>query len=175
METYRVSSKLRENNKEYLIQTANDANLGLVATTIYVDGIPTESASCPHPGDIKPQEVMSLVNLTHGEKKKEIENLLQSYHKALQGGRPEAMCHLGTAFLYKGFYHEARDLFLAATSVDSEYHQAYNQLCVAEQVLGSIGSAIDSGKKAVALRPRYADYRNALGEAYLWMTPPARH
>ena len=167
METYRVNSKLRENNKEYLIQTANDANLGLVETTIYIDGVPAESASCPHPEDIKPQEVMSLVNITHGEKKKEIEHLLQSYHTVMQGGSPEAMFHLGTAFLYKGFCHEARDLFLAATAANKEYHQAYNQLCITEQVMGNIARAIESGSRAVELRPKYADYRNALGEAYL--------
>jgi hypothetical protein len=78
METYRLSSKLKEKDREYLIQTANDSNVGTVATVIYVDGVLTETVNCPHPADVQPQEVLSLVKMTHNEKKQEIETLLQT-------------------------------------------------------------------------------------------------
>ncbi|MEW6049826.1 MAG: tetratricopeptide repeat protein [Candidatus Zixiibacteriota bacterium] len=167
METYRLSSKLREKDKEYLIQTANDANLGLVATTIFVDGILTETTNCPHPDDIRPQEVLSLVKASHEEKKKEIETLLQSYRRVLESGEAETMHHLGTAFYYKGFYQEARELFRAATSIDPNHHQALNQLALTELALGNVRTAILAAQAAVAKRPRYADYHNNLGESFL--------
>jgi hypothetical protein len=113
METYRLSSKLREKDREYLIQTANDNDLGSVATTIYVDGVLTETVNCPHPNEIKPQDVLSFVKVTHGEKKKEVETLLQTYARVLNSGDVESMSQLGTAFFFKGFYHEARELLKA--------------------------------------------------------------
>ncbi len=167
METYRISSKLREKNKEYLIQTANDAPSGSVATSIYIDGVLAENSSCPHPDAISPQEVLSLVKLTHQEKKQEIETLLQSYRKVLEGGEPEAMYHLGTAFFFKGFHQEARDLFKETIRTSKEHHQAFNQLALTELALGNIEKAIEAASTAAALRPRYADYRNNLGETYL--------
>lgn len=167
METYRLNSKLRDNDKEYVIQTANDANLGLVATTVFVDGVLTETVNCPHPEDIRPQEVLSLVKATHEEKKHEIETLLQSFRRVLEANDPETMHHLGTAFYYKGFYQEARELFRAATAADSNHHQALNQLSLTELALGNVRTAIGAAQTAVTRRPRYADYRNNLGEAYL--------
>jgi len=167
METYRLSSKLHERDREYLIQTANDGNVGAVATTIYVDGILTEVVNCPHPSDIAPQEILSLVKLTHGEKKTEIETLLRTYRKVMDSGDPEMMYHLGTAFYFKGFYREARELLLGALKMSSEHHQSYNQLGLTELSLGNVGAAVKACRNAVTRRPRFADYRNNLGEAML--------
>ncbi|PWB67853.1 hypothetical protein C3F09_12735 [candidate division GN15 bacterium] len=167
METYRLSSKLRDREREYLIQTANDSSIGSVATTTYVDGILTEAVNCPHPSDIRPQDVLSLVKLTHEEKKKEIEALLQTHRRVMDGGDPEMMYQLGTAFYYKGFLQESRELCLAALKMNSEHHQSYNQLGMTELALGSTANAIAAGLEAVKRRPRFADYHNNLGEAYL--------
>jgi len=167
METYRLSSKLRDKDREYLIQTANDSSIGSVATTTYVDGILTEAVNCPHPTDIRPQDVLSLVKLTHEEKKKEIEALLQTYRRVIDGGDPEMMYQLGTAFYYKGFHQESRELCRSALKMNSEHHQSYNQLGMTELALGSSADAIAAGHQAVNRRPRFADYHNNLGESYL--------
>jgi tetratricopeptide (TPR) repeat protein len=167
METYRLSSKLRDKDREYLIQTANDSSVGSVATTTYVDGILTEAVNCPHPSDIRPQDVLSLVKLTHEEKKKEIEQLLQTYRRVIDGGDPELMYQLGTAFYYKGFLMESKELCRSALQMNSEHHQSYNQLGVTELGLGSTAAAIAAGLEAVNRRPRFADYHNNLGESYL--------
>jgi tetratricopeptide (TPR) repeat protein len=167
METYRLSSKLREKEKEYLIQTANDAERGLVATMIYVDGVLAETVNCPHPADIKPQDILSFVKVTHGEKKKEVEALLQTYNRVLGSGDAETMGQLGTALYYKGLYHEARELFRGALVLNPQHHPSMNQLSLTELQLGNISASIDSGLKAIAARPRFADYRNNLGEAFL--------
>jgi tetratricopeptide (TPR) repeat protein len=167
METYRISSKLREKNKEYLIQTANDSHLASVATSVFVDGVLAEAVCCPHPNEISPQEVLSLVKRTHEEKKQEIETLLKSYRKVIEQGDPEAMYHLGTAFYFKGFLQEARELLEATTKTAPDRHQAFNMLALVEIGLGNVARAIELGSEAVKLRPRYADYRNNLGEAYL--------
>ena len=167
METYRLSSKLRENDNEYLIQTANDGNTSAVSTSVFVNGVLAERVACPHPEEVDPQDLLHLVKSTHGEKKKEIETLLEAYRSILQSGQPETMYHLGTGFYYKGFYAEARELFLKATMLDNEHHQAYNHLGLTEMALAHSGPAIEAAARAVAMRPKYADYRNNLGEALL--------
>ncbi len=167
METYRLSSKLREKDREYLIQTANDNDRGSVSTIIYVDGVLTETVNCPHPSEIKGQDVLSFVKVTHGEKKKEMETLLQTYGRVLESGDVETMSQLGTAFYYKGFCHEARELLKAALMLSPEHHQSFNQLGLTELQMGNVHTAIESLSRAVTLRPRFADYRNNLGEAYL--------
>ena len=158
---------MKDQDREYLIQTANDSSIGNVATTTYVDGILTESINCPHPTDIRPQDVLSLVKLTHEEKKREIEALLQTYRRGIDGGDPELMFQLATAFYYKGFFQESRELCRVSLTLNSELHQTYNQLGLTELALGSVSDAISAGLEAVKRRPRFADYHNNLGESYL--------
>lgn len=167
METYRLSSKLREKEREYLIQTANDNDRGAVATTIYVDGVLTETVNCPHPAEIKAQDILSFVKVTHGEKKKEVEALLQTYRRVLNSGDTESMAQLGTAFYYKGFYQEARELFKGSLMLSPDHHQSLNQLGLTELQMGNVPAAIEALSRAVSLRSRFADYRNNLGEAYM--------
>ncbi len=167
METYRLKSKLVENNKEFVIQTSNDANLGAILSTVYVDGQVTEKVKCPHPQEINPEELLSLVKVTHQEQKREIETLLDAYRKTLAGGNAEMMYHLGTAFFYKRFYSEARQLFQAAVTLNRDHHQAFNHLGMTQLTLNMVAEAIESCGAAVEKRPAYADYRNNLGEALL--------
>ena len=165
METYRFSSKLREHDREYLIQTTNDVNLGSVLMTVYVNGVPAETVTCPHPSEINPQEILSFVKVAHGEKKKEIEKLLQVYREVTTEGNPEMMYHLGTTFFYKGFYEEAKGLFRAVVQLQPTNHQACNFFGMSELALGNPEQAIAAASRAVEQRPGYADYRNNLAEA----------
>lgn len=167
METYRMSSKLREQEREYLIQTANDVARGAIATTIYVDGSPAETIQCPHPQEIKPEEVLSLVKSTHYEKKQEVELLLQSYRRVLQDGHPLTMHQLAVMLYHKGFLFEALDLLHQATHLNPELHQSFNQLAMVELAMGRMKPAVAAAERAVAMRPNFADYRNNLGEALL--------
>ena len=173
METYRISSKLKERDREYLIQTTNDASSGKVVTDVYVDGLRTESVACPHPEDINPQEVLSLVKVTHGEKKKELETLLQAYAQVMERGDAEVIYQLATAFFYKRFYREASELFDAVLQLAQKHHQAANYLGQSLMSQGLLDRALDAAKTAVELRPGFADYRNNLGEVYLAMLNPA--
>ncbi|HWR84182.1 MAG TPA: tetratricopeptide repeat protein [Candidatus Deferrimicrobium sp.] len=167
METYRLKSKLVENDKEFVIHTSNDTNQGAVLSTIYVDGQLTEKVTYPHPLEIKPEEVLSLVRVTHEEQKKEIETLLDAYRKALAGADVKMLYHLGTAFFYKRFFEEAKQLFEAAILLDPQDHQALNHLGMTQLALNEVTAAVDTCAKAVEKRPNYADYRNNLGEAHL--------
>jgi len=174
METYRLSSKLREKEHEYLIQTTNDVSAGAVSTAVYIDGVRAESVSCPHPESINPEEVLSLVKATHGEKRLEIESLLKAFTEVRQRGSAEMACQLGTAFFYKRFYREAAELFEVVLRSEPAHHQA---ACYMGLTLGSLGDAAGAVRycqTAVELRPGYADYRNALGEAYLAADDPLR-
>ncbi len=167
METYHLKSKLVENDKEFVIQTNNDANLGAILSTVYVDGQVTEKVQCPHPQEINPEELLSLVKLTHQDQKREIEILLDAYRKALAGGNAEMVYHLGTAFFYKRLYDEARQLFQAAVTLNRDHHQAFNYLGMTQLAQNMVAEAIESCSIAVEKRPAYADYRNNLGEALL--------
>jgi len=167
METYRLKSKLVENDREFVIQTINDANLGAISSMVYVDHEETENISCPLPMGIDAEEVLSLVKLTHEEKKKELETLLETYHKVIAGGNAEIMYHLGTAFFHKRFYREAKELFQTAVTLNPELHQAYSYQGMTQLALNLPDKAIESCTVAVQKRPGYADYHNSLGEALL--------
>ncbi|MFQ5498113.1 MAG: tetratricopeptide repeat protein [Candidatus Zixiibacteriota bacterium] len=167
METYRLNSRLVESDREFIIQTSNDGQVGAVSSIVLVDGEIAEKTSRPHPHEVDPEEILSLVKQTHGAKKKELELLLQTYRKTLEEGNAEEMCRLGSAFFYKRFFVEAKRLFDCAAEIDPANHQAYNFLCMTYVTLGSPEKAIACGKEATQIQPGYADYHNNLGEAYL--------
>lgn len=167
METYRLSSRLKEAGREYMIQTANDAAQGSVATTVYVEGVRTETIDCPHPAEVTQDQMLSLVKLTHGEKKKELETLLRAYAQAIQKDDPELMYQLGTAFFYRRFFNEASELFDRVLHTLPDHHQAWNYLGMTWLAVGQTERALEAAKRAAEQRPGFADYRNNLGEAHL--------
>ncbi|MDZ4722433.1 MAG: tetratricopeptide repeat protein [candidate division Zixibacteria bacterium] len=162
-----MSSKLHDQEREYLIQTTNDGQLGSVLTTIYVNGRQTEVMVNPHPVEVNAEEVLSLVRVTHGEKKKEIELLLQGYHKAKNTGDSGMMYHLGTAFFYKGLYAEAVEMLSSVVILQPSHHQALNYLGIALRLSGRTEESVQAASAAVQQCPAFADYRNNLGESFL--------
>ena len=169
METYRLSSKLVEDSREFIIQTANDAKVATVMSTVLVDGDVAEMSKTPHPIEYTPGEVLSLVKSAHDEKKREVEAMLHSYRAVLKVGDAQALYQLGTAFFYKSFLSEARQLFNAAIGLDADYHQAYNYISVTELASGNLDAAVRAAKVAVDMSPGFADYHYNLGHAYLAM------
>ena len=111
MEAYRISSKLREQDREYLIQTVNDVSLGTVTTTVFVDGVQTDTVNRPHPTEMDAQEVLSLVKETHGERRKEMESLLRAYQHVVNQGDSGLIYSLGVGFFSRRFFLEAAELF----------------------------------------------------------------
>lgn len=167
METYRLSSKLVEDQKEFVIQTSNDVKAGAVLSTVFVNGRETETARMHHPSELTAEEVLSMVRKRHDAKKREIETMLKTYRRVVEGGSPEAMFQLGTAFFHKSLLSEARDLFQAALQLDSGSHQARSYLSRAQLALGDTSVAITLARAAVKQQPKYADYRYHLAEALL--------
>jgi tetratricopeptide (TPR) repeat protein len=167
MESYNIKSRIVDNEKEYLIQTSNDAERGIVKTSIYVDGELLDTCFLPHSEDISNEEMAGLVETAHGDRKSELEYLLKYYHEVLQQGQPKVLYYLGTALFYKRMYREARQLFESALRLKTDFHEADYFLSQTELALNNIEAAVKAGKKALALRPEFADYRNNLGEVYL--------
>jgi tetratricopeptide (TPR) repeat protein len=167
METYRLSSKLRENEREYLIQTTNDVSQGAVATTVFVDGVRTDTYSCPYPDELSQADLLALVKQTHGDWKMELEGLLQACQRISEQGDSDAMFRLSTALYYRKFYREAADLLSGITRLNPEHHQTHHLLARTSLALGQTAEAVRSATEAVQLRPGYADYRNSLAEALL--------
>jgi tetratricopeptide (TPR) repeat protein len=167
MESYRLTSKVVHEGKEYFLQTFNDGDLGAVTSSIHVNGALSELIRYPYPREITAEEVLSLMKLKHGEKKQEVEALLKAFADTVKGGSAQTMIQLGIAFFYKGFDVEAANLFRDAARIDPENHQAPYYLSMCEIKRGEHGSAIANARSASDKRPSWADYRNNLGEAYL--------
>lgn len=167
METYRLKSKLVEHNREFVIQTSNSSDPGIVSTVVYVDGDPTGTVQSLHPSDVSSEEVLALVKMKHEEMKKEVETLLEAYRVVRAEGDSLKLHHLGMAFFYKQFYNEARELFEQATRIDPQMHQTHNQLGLTYLALGQLPQATQAGSVAVQAQPGFADYRNNLGAAFL--------
>lgn len=167
METYRLNSRLVENSNEYLIKTTNDIAIGSVCSEVYVNGTLADVTKLPHPEHLGADELLAFVKATHGEKKKEVEELLKAYRQAMESGKAELLYHLGLAFFYRHFYAEARELLSLATRLNPGFHEAVNILGQAELALGNSDAAVRAARTATELRPEYADYRNNLGEALM--------
>lgn len=168
METYRLSSKVIEDKKEFVIQTSNDAKIGSVLSNVYVNGKLTESSKLPHPVEFSSEEILSLVKSCHEDKKTEIELMLKAFHSAKAEGSPEMMSKLGAAFFYKGFVTEAQDLLHAAISIDSENDFAYSILARTEIETERYDLAVKYAHHTVEMKPAYPDYHYHLGVAHLF-------
>jgi Tfp pilus assembly protein PilF len=167
MESYKLNSKVVSGDKEYMIQTVNDTEQMSVVTSVFSGGEMIEVARMPHPGQISPEEILTMVKATHDEKMDELDRLLRTYRMVLESGNADTTLHLGTAFYYKRMYNEARTLFTRALDKRPDFHQAANFLGLTCMAIGEDTEAIRAFKKAVELRPTYADYRNNHGEALL--------
>lgn len=167
MDSYRLDSRIVDNEKEYLIQTVNDVRQGVIKTSFFVNGELMDASIMPHSEEMSENEILNLVKTTHGDKKSELEYLLKSYRNILEEGRPEMMYHLGTALFYRRMYPEARQLFQCAVKIRHDYHEAYYYLSQTELMSNHIDAAVKAGLKAVEIRPQFADYRNVLGEAFM--------
>jgi tetratricopeptide (TPR) repeat protein len=167
MESYRLDSRIVEDDKEFLIQTVNDTQEGIIKTSLFVNGELLDASIMPHSEEISDADILEMVKTTHGDRKAELEYLLKSFREVMKEGRPEMMYHLGTALYYRRMYPESQQLFQAALKLRHDYHEAYYYLAMVELASNHIDAAIKAGTKAVELRPQFADYRNTLGEAYL--------
>src|SRR5574341_559561 len=142
METFRINSKLQENDKEILIQTANNPAEGTILSSIYVDGVLPEMIMLPHPIEENPDRVMSLVKETHGVRREELEALLAAYHKATSSSDAKLICKLGQALYYKRLFEESKKLLRSAVTLDPEYHAARQALAKVELELGNVKAAM---------------------------------
>ncbi len=167
METYSLKSRVPAENKEFLIQTVNDVEQGIINTSVFIDGELVDSDALPLSDESSQEQVVNLVKSAHGEKKLELEYLLNSFKEVLKSGQPRMLYHFGTTIFYKRMYPEALKLFQTAVKLSDEYHEAFFFLSQTELALGNIKEAVTAGNRAVELRPSFADYRNNLGEAYL--------
>ncbi len=167
MENYSLKSRIPGENKEFLIQTTNDIEQGIINTSVFIDGELLDTDALPLSDESTEEQVINLVKSAHGEKKSELEYLLSGFREVLEKGQPRMMFHFGTTMFYKRMYTEAQRLFQMAIKLSVDYHEAYFFLSETELALGNIKAAIAAGNRAAELRPSFADYRNNLGEAYM--------
>lgn len=166
MEPYRLNSRIAEGEKEFMIQTLNDTEQGVVKTSLFVDGEFLEADILPHSGEISENQLLELVKNAHAEKRSELEYLLKCYKEIMSQGSPEIMNQLGIALFYKKLYPEAINLFKSVVKIRPDFHEAWSYLCRANLICENYDEAVEAGNKAIEIRPTFADYRNYLGEAY---------
>ncbi len=167
MENYRLKSKVAINDKEYLVQTVNDASQMSVVSSLFVDGKILEVTRLPHPGEVSAEDVLTMVKATHEDKKDELEHLLSTYQKVISSGDVDLMYHLGIAFYYKRMNDEAISLFEQVLQFKKDHHQAANYLGMTLAAEGRYDQAVKVLAAAVELRPSFADYHNNYAEALM--------
>ncbi len=167
MEPYRLSSRIVENEKEYLVQTINDERQGIIRSSLFVNGDLLDSSVLPHSEEISETDILNLVKTTHGRKISELEYLLKNFKNIMEQGNPETMYQLGSALYYKRMYPESRELLRSAVSLQPKHHKAWLALSQAESAMKNTSEAVRAGSRAVELRGQFADYHNNLGELYL--------
>jgi len=138
----------------------------MISSEVWLNGKLKETVTFPHSPGIKYEEAVSLLKQAHSEKKKEIELLMGVFRRTLTEGNSNSLTHLGTAFFYKQFFLEARELFSKAIELNPKCHQAFNYLGQTELALGQKDEAVRMLHRAAQQKPEYADYRNHLGFAF---------
>ena len=83
MESYRLDSRIVEDDKEFLIQTVNDTREGIIKTSLFANGELLDSSIMPHSEEMGEPEILELIKATHGEKKSELEYLLKSFKEVM--------------------------------------------------------------------------------------------
>lgn len=166
MESFRLNSRVVEGEKEFMIQTLNDTEQGVVKTSLFVDGEFLDADILPLSKELSEDQLLNMVKTAHVEKKTELEYLLKCFNDVIENGSPESMHQLGIALYYKKLYWEAEQLFRSAVKLKQNFDEAWFYLCKTELAIRNYYEAAEAGNKAVELKPTYADYRNCLGEAY---------
>lgn len=167
METYRLNSRVASTDREYLIQTVNDAANHQIRSSIFSDGQLLETVEenvYPH---LPEPELLELVKTAHKERKEEVEHLFERYKEALQSQDVEQIDYLGLALMYKRMFSEAEALFRRAVSLRPESHEATNHLGQVLMMLRKCAEAVEVFSHCVEAQPKFADYHNNLGEAFL--------
>jgi len=164
---FRLNSRLSSPEREYLIQTVNDQNKNCVVSSVFVEGELLETQKDILDKGIEHDQILRRVKETHEERTKELEYLIGIYQETVESEQVEMMVCLGQALLYKRMYDEATKLFVRATEMNPDYHQAWVHLGIVQFRQEKWQDACTSFSKCVELCPGFADYRNHLGEALL--------
>ncbi|HEQ98208.1 MAG TPA: tetratricopeptide repeat protein [candidate division Zixibacteria bacterium] len=166
-QAFKLNTRLATGDKEYLIQTVNDDHGRRVLTSLFSNGELLETFEETFDAGIKNDDLKKLVNSTHEDKKRELEQLIDLYQKSSEITDPGNLHYLGQALYYKRMYHESIKLLERAVELDPEFHEGFLSLGVVQFSLNKFKDACQSFSRAVELRPGYADYRNHLGESFL--------
>ncbi len=92
---------------------------------------------------------------------------------AMQSSNPEAghkvtsLYEQGVIADKRGDFQQAVELFEKALSADPDNADILNMLAHSQRKLGKLGEAIANYKKALKIRPNFAEAREYLGEAYI--------
>ncbi len=162
-----LKSKVSIDDREFLVQTVNDAEEHAVISSLFVDGQVLEVAHFPHSDTMSENEIAHIVKSTHDDKKTELEKLLESHKEVLKSGDTDLMFSIGTGLFYKRLYAEAQSLFESVIACNPDHHQAGNYLGLTRFALGQYEDAAKILGRSVELRSNFADYRNNYGEALL--------
>ncbi len=174
MEAYKLNSKLIEKTGEYIIETTNDLEHSRVLTSVFVDGVLTDSVIRTYQAGMNEADLLELVRRVHNSKKNETEQFLELYHRVADAGVAEPMLQLGIAFYYRGFFKEAEGLLIGVSLLEKENDKAMSFLGRTFLMQGQIKKAVEFCTAAAVLRPTYPDYQFHLGEAHLADTQCAR-
>lgn len=167
MENYRLSTRINSADREYLVQTANDAQGTKICTTIFADGVPLDSIEDPLSPNLPDVELRELIKSTHKERQDEIEHLFARYEEVRNSDDVDQLDSFGLALAYRQMFEEGEALLRKAVELAPENNNVLCHLAEVQMSRRQYREAAEVLGRCVELKPKFADYRNALGEALL--------
>ncbi|MCK4858127.1 MAG: tetratricopeptide repeat protein [candidate division Zixibacteria bacterium] len=162
-----MSTRLRSEAREYLLQTANDIHNNCVRSSVFTDGALLEIFDEEFTPSIGDAELRELVKNTHRERQEEMEHLFTRLGEVYQSEDVDQMDYLGLVFTYRHMYNEAESLFRRALELNPDANEVLYHLGQVLMIKKSYREVAEILGKCVELKPKFADYRNCLGEAFL--------
>ncbi len=166
-QAFKLNTRLATGDKEYLIQTINDASGRKVLSSIFSDGQLLDTFEESFDRELGLEELKKLVNTTHEDRRRELEQLVDMYRNAGDNDDPRSLDYIGQALFFKHMYLEAAKLFDKAVRIDPDFHEGWCHLGQVQFALNLYTEACQTFARAVELRPAFADYHNNLGEAFM--------
>ncbi len=165
--TYGLDSAVKFNDEVYHVETFAESKSFKVISQVYKSGKILEVKDQPYDVQITEKSLLNLIQSIHNRQIDELSHLLHLAENVKRELHAEVFNKIGTLFLKKGFYEEAKKSFISAIDSNINLTDAYRNLGKVYIDIGDVDRAIAQFARALYLAPNNADYYLDLGLAYI--------
>ena len=162
--TFGLDSAVKFNDEVYHVETFAESKSFKVISQVYKSGKILEVKDQPYDVQITEKSLLNLIQSVHNRQIDELSHLLHLAENVKKELHAEVFNKIGTLFLKKGFYEEAKKSFLAAIDSNTNLTDAYRNLGKVYIDIGDVDRAIAQFTRALYLAPNNADYYLDLGK-----------